>query len=98
MTNKTIVFLLGNCIYLKAFIFIPLYQTITLTKIILVKTQQNIIYRKILEKSSQKSVNNFFKLMDKVCKLQKERINKINCKFIISNISSKTAIISSSIT
>ena len=75
--------------------FITLDQAISTTKIIPIKTTQDIIPNKIIKKSSQESVNNFLKIFDKIFKLQKRQINKTKQKLIKGKQSSRMTIISS---
>ena len=59
------------------------------------KTIYDIILYKTIKKGFQKNVNNFLKIPNKISKSQRKQINKAKQNLIISNISSKTAIIRS---
>lgn len=89
MKNDIIVFSFSYYIYTEAFPVITLDQITSHTEIMLIKIIENITFNKIIRKSSQESIDNFFKILKKVSKSRRKKLNKAKSKLIISNISQK---------
>ena len=95
MTNNSLAFWLGHCIYIGATSSTTLSQPRLPAEIVVIRIEKDIIPQKIIKKVSKKVMTNFLQTPNKLSSKKKRQINKSKQKTSITKTSLRKAIISS---